>query len=72
MDRKASAKVDKRQDRQRAAMGFANQLTNKGLIVNPENTIILSLLYIGIVIILHMIAKFRKGAVPIPEAAPSA
>ena len=60
MNKQAKAKVEKRQDRQRAAMGFGQAAASKGLNVEPQYAIVISLVYIGIVIILHMIGKFRK------------
>ena len=41
-------------------MGFGKAATSKGLIVEPQYAIVISLIYIGVVIILHMIGKFRK------------
>ncbi len=60
MNKQAKAKVEKRQDRQRAAMGFGQAAASKGLNVEPQYAIVISLIYIGVVIILHMIGKFRK------------
>ena len=60
MNKGSRAKVEKRQERQRTAMGFNQAATSKGLNVEPQYAIVISLIYIGIVIILHMIGKFRK------------
>ena len=60
MNKQAKAKVEKRQDRHRAAMGFGQAAASKGLNVEPQYAIVISLIYIGVVIILHMIGKFRK------------
>lgn len=68
MDKRATTKVGKRNDRQRMAMGFNQAAASKGLIVQPEIAIIISLVYIGVVIILHMIGKFRKDNTAAPTA----
>ena len=60
MNKQSRAKVEKRQDRQRAQMGFSQAAASKGLNVEPQYAIVISLIYIGVVIILHMIGKFRK------------
>ena len=60
MNKQSRAKVEKRQDRQRATMGFGQAAATKGLNVEPQYAIVISLIYIGVVIILHMIGKFRK------------
>ena len=41
-------------------MGFGQAAASKGLNVEPQYAIVISLIYIGVVIILHMIGKFRK------------
>ena len=66
MNKQAKAKVEKRQDRQRAAMGFGQAAASKGLNVEPQYAIVISLIYIGVVIILHMIGKFRKDNTVVP------
>ena len=35
---------------------------SKGMVVEPHVAIVISLLYVGIVIILHMIGKYRKDS----------
>ncbi len=60
MNKQSRSKIERRQDRQRAAMGFEQASTGKGLVVEPQYAIVISLIYIGVVIILHMIGKFRK------------
>ena len=60
MNKQSRAKVEKRQDRTRAQMGFNQVASSKGLNVEPQYAIVISLIYIGVVIILHMIGKFRK------------
>ena len=60
MNKQSRAKIEKRQDRQRAAMGFGQAAASKGLNIEPQYAIVISLIYIGVVIILHMIGKFRK------------
>ena len=68
MNKRSGAKIEKRQDRQRAAMGFGQAAATKGLNVEPQYAIVISLVYIGIVIILHMIGKFRKdNTIPNPN-----
>ena len=59
MNKQTRAKVEKR-DRTRNQMGFGQAATSKGLNVEPQYAIVISLIYIGVVIILHMIGKFRK------------
>ena len=66
MNKQAKAKVEKRQDRQRMAMGFNQAAASKGLNVEPQYAIVISLIYIGVVIILHMIGKFRKDSTVVP------
>ncbi len=66
MNKQAKAKVEKRQDRQRMAMGFGQAAASKGLNVEPQYAIVISLIYIGVVIILHMIGKFRKDSTVVP------
>ena len=66
MNKQSRAKVEKRQDRQRAQMGFGQAAASKGLNVEPQYAIVISLIYIGVVIILHMIGKFRKDNTVVP------
>ena len=68
MNNKSKAKIEKRQDRQKAAMGFSQASAGKGLIVEPQYAIVISLIYIGVVIILHMIGKFRKDSSTVPPS----
>ena len=68
MNNKSKAKIAKRQDRQKAAMGFSQASAGKGLIVEPQYAIVISLIYIGVVIILHMIGKFRKDSTVVPPS----
>ena len=49
--------------------GFSQAAASKGLIVKPEYAIIISLVYIGVVIILHMISKLRKDNTVVPPTA---
>ena len=41
-------------------MGFSQASAGKGLVVEPRYVIVISLIYIGVIIILYMIGKFRK------------
>ncbi len=41
-------------------MGFNQAATSHVFSVEPQYAIVISLLYVGIVIILHMIGKFKK------------
>ena len=68
MNTKASAKIERRQEKQRAAMGFNQAAASHGFSIEPQYAIVVSLIYIGIVIILHMIGKFRKEPAPAPNA----
>ena len=69
MNKRSSAKIEKRKDRQSEEMGFRRESTSKGLVVDPQYAIVISLIYIGIVIILHMIGKFRKDNTITPPPA---
>ena len=60
MNKQTSAKVEKRQEKQRAAMGFNQAATSHGFNIEPQYAIVISLIYVGVVIILHMIGKYRK------------
>jgi len=68
MNTKNSAKIERRQEKQRAAMGFNQAAASHGFSIEPQYAIVVSLIYIGIVIILHMIGKFRKEPAPAPNA----
>jgi preprotein translocase subunit Sec61beta len=68
MNTKNSAKIERRQEKQRAAMGFNQAAASHGFTIEPQYAIVVSLIYIGIVIILHMIGKFRKEPAPAPNA----
>ena len=62
MNRVDSARVDKRlksssNDKQPFLGG-----SSRGWIIEPHYAIVISLLYVGVVIILHMIGKYRKDA----------
>lgn len=60
MDKNQRAKAENRAaSKDRSSSGFAGAST-QGLVVQPETAIIVSLLYVGIVIVLHMIGKYRK------------
>ena len=41
-------------------MGFNQAATSHGFSIEPQYAIVISLLYVGVVIILHMIGKFKK------------
>jgi preprotein translocase subunit Sec61beta len=58
------AAVQQRRDKQKAASGgvFEGIGSSAGLQIEPHYAIVVSLLYVGIVIILHMIGKYRKDA----------
>ena len=60
MNKQTSAKIERRQEKQRAAMGFNQAATSHGFSIEPQYAIVISLLYVGVVIILHMIGKFKK------------
>ena len=60
MNKQTSAKVERRQEKHRAAMGFNQAATSHGFSIEPQYAIVISLLYVGVVIILHMIGKFKK------------
>ena len=47
-------------------MRISQASAGKGLIVEPQYAIVISLVYIGVVIILHMIGKFRKDNTVVP------
>lgn len=68
MNKQTKARLERRQDKQRAAMGFGQAAASKGLSVEPQYAIVISLIYIGVVIILHMIGKFRKDNTAAPTA----
>jgi hypothetical protein len=60
MDKKTSAKVEKRKESSKQQPFNTGTSTTKGWTVEPHYAIVVSLLYVGIVIILHMIGKYRK------------
>ena len=41
-------------------MGFNQAATSHGFSIEPQYAIVISLIYVGVVIILHMIGKYRK------------
>ena len=56
-------KTAKRQESKKQAFGFSAAASSSGFQIEPHVAIVVSLLYVGIVIILHMIGKYRKDAV---------
>ena len=60
MNKPTSAKIERRQEKQRAAMGFNQAATTHGFSIEPQYAIVISLIYVGVFIILHMIGKYRK------------
>ena len=56
----SSSKIEKRRTADAKNPFGAGTPTSKGFTVEPHWAIIVSLLYVGIVIILHMIGKYRK------------
>lgn len=44
--------------------GFSGAASSQGLVIEPHIAIVVSLLYVGIVIVLHMIGKYRKDTTP--------
>ena len=60
MNKPTSAKIERRQEKQRAAMGFNQAATTHGFSIEPQYAIVISLIYVGVVIILHIIGKYRK------------
>jgi hypothetical protein len=57
------AAVQQRRDKQSAKGNvFEGTGSSAGLQIEPHYAIVISLLYVGIVIILHMIGKYRKDA----------
>ena len=58
-----SAKANQRQEKQKQAFGFTSATSTTGFQVEPHVAIVVSLLYVGIVIVLHMIGKYRKDTV---------
>lgn len=61
--KKRTAKIENRQEKQRAQMGFGAAASH-GMTIDPQYAIVISLIYVGAVIILHMLGKFRKSAAP--------
>ena len=66
MNKPTSAKIERRQEKQRAAMGFNQAATSHGFSIEPQYAIVISLIYVGVVIILHMIGKYRKDTTSTP------
>jgi hypothetical protein len=64
MDGKSKSKIEKRNERQKKEMGFGSAAASHGFTIQPEYAIVISLIYVGIVIILHMIGKYRKDSTP--------
>ena len=61
MDRVQKGKVDQRQQSKgKAQGGFSGYGSSQGLVIEPHVAIVVSLLYVGVVIILHMIGKYRR------------
>ena len=61
MDNSTSAKVGRRQEKQRQAAGFSSAAAaSHGFSVEPQIAIVDRLIYDGVVIIHHMIGKYRK------------
>ena len=58
-----SAKAEKRQEKAKAGFGFSSTAASHGFTIDPHVAIVVSLLYVGIVIVLHMIGKYRKDTV---------
>ena len=42
--------------------GFGGMSNTQGLVIEPHVAIVISLVYVGIVIVLHMIGKYRKDS----------
>ena len=53
-------KADNRAQKNKADSGFSGIVSSQGLVIEPHIAIVVSLLYVGIVIVLHMIGKYRK------------
>lgn len=60
MDRAQRGKVEQRQAARGQQGGFSGMASSQGLVVEPHIAIVVSLFYVGVVIILHMIGKYRK------------
>ena len=60
MNKQTSAKVERRQEKQKVAMGFNQAATSHCFNIDQQYAIVISLIYVGVVIILHMIGKYRK------------
>ncbi len=56
---KISAKVTKNAEKRGQGSGVFNA-SAEGFKIEPNTAIIVSLLYVGIVILLHMIGKYRR------------
>ena len=60
MDKNQRARTENRAaSKERGQSGFAGA-SSQGLVIEPHIAIVVSLLYVGIVIVLHMIGKYRK------------
>lgn len=57
---KIRGKADNRQQEKTSKGGFSGAASSQGMIIEPHVAIVVSLLYVGVVIILHMIGKYRK------------
>ncbi len=57
------AAVQNRQEKQKNTFGFQSVASSTGFQIEPHVAIVVSLLYVGVVIILHMIGKYRKDTV---------
>jgi hypothetical protein len=62
MNKQQTAKIEKRRTANEKQPFGASTSTTKGWSIEPHYAIVVSLLYVGIVIILHMIGKYRKDA----------
>ena len=62
MDKNQKAKAESRAaNKGKTEAGFSGAST-QGLVIEPHIAIVVSLLYVGIVIVLHMIGKYRKDS----------
>jgi hypothetical protein len=60
MDKNQRAKAENRAaNKGKAESGFSGAST-QGFVIEPHIAIVVSLLYVGVVIVLHMIGKYRK------------
>lgn len=65
MDKRNNAKVEKRQESQRVEKSFNPSGNIQGYKIEPQYAIVISLIYVGVVIILHMIGKYKRGPTPV-------